>query len=263
MKPSVVFMIRLCGSVKLRCALSAGVPGGPLPRPPGLSFAAARASASSAALASRILASRCSLLATQAGISSPRRAAPCARSSVRSVWFAAFSQPPTSAAELRLRLDHPAIAHRFVFGGVRLDLGAVERDMAELDQSGFPTQPQHLHKQPLQCRAMALAKIADRAEVGPLQCRHCSKVQPLLAAPRNPSRRVHAQTDRTEDRAHGAARRGDEMPAWVASKEQRLAKIREAKAALEAEARAAANDKPGGRGKGPPGTPAEAARRGS
>ncbi|MGH3184258.1 MAG: transposase, partial [Streptosporangiaceae bacterium] len=77
------------------------------------------------------------------------------------------------------------------------------------------------------------------------------------------------QTDRTEDRAHGAERRGDEMPDWVASKERRLAKIREAKpapgseqgAALEAAARAAPADQPAGRGKGPPGTPPDKAQR--
>lgn len=46
--------------------------------------------------------------------------------------------------------------------------------------------------------------------------------------------------DRREDAAHGPDRRGDELPDWVASKQQRLAKIREAKQALEAEARAEA-----------------------
>ncbi len=45
--------------------------------------------------------------------------------------------------------------------------------------------------------------------------------------------------DAAEDRAFGAAARGDEMPEWMANKQQRLAKIREAKAALEAEAKAA------------------------
>jgi transposase len=47
-------------------------------------------------------------------------------------------------------------------------------------------------------------------------------------------------TDRREDAEHGADRRGDELPAWVASKQKRLEKIREAKGALEAEARAKA-----------------------
>src|SRR5918994_1859270 len=45
-------------------------------------------------------------------------------------------------------------------------------------------------------------------------------------------------TDAAEDREHGAERRGDEMPDWVASKMARLARIRAAKAALEAEAKA-------------------------
>src|SRR6266852_1462167 len=51
-----------------------------------------------------------------------------------------------------------------------------------------------------------------------------------------------AQADKAEDRQHGAARRGDEMPDWVADKVQRLAKIRAAKAALEAEARQRAGE---------------------
>ena len=72
------------------------------------------------------------------------------------------------------------------------------------------------------------------------------------------------QVDRAEDRRHGAERRGDEMPDWVASKERRLEKIREAKAALEVEAQAAAADKPPdqvrGRGKGPPTPPGKAQR---
>jgi len=46
-----------------------------------------------------------------------------------------------------------------------------------------------------------------------------------------------AAADAAEDRAH-AGRRGDELPEWVASKQQRIEKIRAARAALEAEARA-------------------------
>jgi len=49
--------------------------------------------------------------------------------------------------------------------------------------------------------------------------------------------------DAAEDRAFGKDKSGEELPRWVADKEQRLAKIREAKAALEAEARAAAEEK--------------------
>ncbi len=46
--------------------------------------------------------------------------------------------------------------------------------------------------------------------------------------------------DAQEDKLHGATRRGDEMPDWIANKQKRLAKIKEAKQALEAEAAAAA-----------------------
>lgn len=47
--------------------------------------------------------------------------------------------------------------------------------------------------------------------------------------------------DAEEDRLYGS-KRGDEMPDWVADKEKRLAKIREAKVELEAEAKAAAEE---------------------
>lgn len=79
--------------------------------------------------------------------------------------------------------------------------------------------------------------------------------------------------DAAEDRELGAAARGDEMPAWMANKQSRLAKIREAKAALEAEAAAAAEraeraeqeerpKKAGGRKPKPPsGVPADKAQR--
>jgi transposase len=49
--------------------------------------------------------------------------------------------------------------------------------------------------------------------------------------------------DAEEDRLFGADKRGDELPDWVKDKARRIAKIREAKAALEAEARAAAEEK--------------------
>src|SRR4051794_7326176 len=45
--------------------------------------------------------------------------------------------------------------------------------------------------------------------------------------------------DREEDKLYGE-RRGDELPDWVSDKQKRLEKIRQAKAELEAEARAAA-----------------------
>lgn len=50
-----------------------------------------------------------------------------------------------------------------------------------------------------------------------------------------------AAADQEEDKLYGG-KRGDEMPDWVADKQKRLAKIRAAKAELEAEAKAAAEE---------------------
>lgn len=47
--------------------------------------------------------------------------------------------------------------------------------------------------------------------------------------------------DAAEDGAHGGDRRGDELPEWAADRQRRLAKIRAAKALLEAEAAAEAD----------------------
>ena len=55
-------------------------------------------------------------------------------------------------------------------------------------------------------------------------------------------------SDAQEDDAHGGDLRGDEMPDWVSDKIQRLARIRAAKAALEAEAKASPPDDDDGPG---------------
>lgn len=49
-------------------------------------------------------------------------------------------------------------------------------------------------------------------------------------------------SDAQEDETHGNTKTGDEMPNWVADKQKRIEKIREAKVALEAEAKAAAEE---------------------
>ena len=131
------------------------------------------------------------------------------------------------------------------------------------------------------CRAAGLAKLGHVALDGTKIKANASKHKAMsygrmaqaeakLAAEVAQWLKQAAATDAAEDRAHGAAQRGDEMPAWVANKEQRLAKIRAAKAALEAEARAAAaakakSDSPPDDGAGGPGTstavPADKAQR--
>jgi transposase len=120
------------------------------------------------------------------------------------------------------------------------------------------------------CRQAGLVKLGHVALDGTKIKANASKhkamsyarmveAEPKLAAEVAGWLQAAGRADRAEDRMHGVERRGDEMPEWVASKERRLEKIRQAKAALEAEAQAAAADKPGG--KSPPGTPPGKAQR--
>jgi transposase len=60
--------------------------------------------------------------------------------------------------------------------------------------------------------------------------------EPKLAAEVQAWLNAAERQDRAEDAEHGADLRGDEMPDWVADKQRRLERIREAKAQLEAEA---------------------------
>ena len=66
-----------------------------------------------------------------------------------------------------------------------------------------------------------------------------------LAAEVDELLRRAGEVDEEEDRRYGRDRRGDELPEELAFREGRLRKIREAKAALEAEARAAAAESEG------------------
>jgi transposase len=59
--------------------------------------------------------------------------------------------------------------------------------------------------------------------------------------------------DAREDAECGPDRRGDELPSWVANKQERVQRIRAAKGALEAEARAADEAKRAAAGPPPPG----------
>jgi transposase len=71
--------------------------------------------------------------------------------------------------------------------------------------------------------------------------RRMQETEPALAAEVARWLTEAEAADTREDGEPGAEHRGDELPAWVANKQERLAKIRAAKAALEAEARAAAS----------------------
>jgi transposase len=98
------------------------------------------------------------------------------------------------------------------------------------------------------CRAAGLVKLGHVALDGTKVKANASKHKAMsYGRMREVERKLAAEVaawfaraaaiDAEEDRAHGPDRRGDELPAWVADKQARLAKIREAKAALEAEAK--------------------------
>ena len=132
----------------------------------------------------------------------------------------------------------------------------------------------------LLCRAAGLVELGhvalDGTKVKANASKHKAmsharmvKAAPELAAEIAGWFEAAAAADAAEDAAFGADKRGDELPDWVADKEKRLAKIREAKAALEAEAEAQAEEKAkqppkhrGGRKpKTPPGKPKPGAQR--
>lgn len=94
------------------------------------------------------------------------------------------------------------------------------------------------------CRQAGLAKLGHVALDGTKVKANASKrkamsygrmkeEEPKLAAAVDQMLKAAKEKDAAEDTEHGEKLRGDEMPAWAATKVDRLAKIREAKAAIE------------------------------
>ncbi len=139
------------------------------------------------------------------------------------------------------------------------------------------------------CRQAGLAKLghvaldgtkiqANASKRKAMSYRRMAKAEAGLAAEVAGWLAAADAADGADDAQFGAERHGDEMPAWMARKADRLAKIQQAKAALEAEAEAeaaakvaadgAADDtrprgkgKPGRKPKRPPGVPKDTAQR--
>jgi transposase len=99
------------------------------------------------------------------------------------------------------------------------------------------------------CQAAGLVKLGHVAVDGTklkanasrhkaMSYKHMKQQEPKLAAEVQGWLDQAAAADAAEDAAHGADRRGDEMPDWMADKQRRLERIRAAKAQLEAEAKA-------------------------
>src|ERR1700675_935336 len=179
-KPFLVGITRLSGSVKLRCALSLGSagtgldlrPGRPLPPSPepsssGFEAALALASASSAAFFSaaqrgffRRGLGGTNLLEPLLFVGHPLGHLVATLRGfeltiLSLVGLGGLSQPALDLRRKpRLGLFHPAIAHRLVDPGIGLDLGAVERHMAKLHEPRLATQRKNLPEQAREGRQM-------------------------------------------------------------------------------------------------------------
>jgi transposase len=99
------------------------------------------------------------------------------------------------------------------------------------------------------CREAGLVKLGHVALDGTKLKANASKhkamsyarmkeLEPKLAAEVQQWLERAAREDEDDDGEHGLDARGDELPDWVANKQKRLEKLREAKAALEAEGKA-------------------------
>ena len=99
------------------------------------------------------------------------------------------------------------------------------------------------------CQAAGLVKLGHVAVDGTklkanaskhksMSYKHMVSQEPKLAAEVASWLDKADAADAVEDAEHGAGRRGDETPAWMADKQRRLERIRAAKAQLEAEAKA-------------------------
>lgn len=101
------------------------------------------------------------------------------------------------------------------------------------------------------CREAGLVKLghvaldgtkvkANASKHKAMSYKRMKEAEPVLAAEVEEWLKKAESTDADEDDEHGKGRRGDELPDWVKSKQKKLEKIREAKARLEAEAKAEA-----------------------
>ncbi len=168
------------------------------------------------------------LYAYARGVRSSRKIAQACERDIGFMVVAALARPDfRTVAKFRAR-HLAALADLFV-GVLRLCQKAGLVRLGHIAVDGTKIKANASRHKAMSYRRMAETEPALRAEV-----------KRLLAE--------HAATDRAEDKAHGRGRRGDELPAHLRTKQRRLAKIAEAKAALEAEARERAKNE-GGEGR--------------
>jgi hypothetical protein len=104
--------------------------------------------------------------------------------------------------EALLGLAHPLVAHRLGLGGVGFDLGAIDGDVPELDQSRRLAELEHLHEQRAERRQMLLAERRHAVVVRVLIARQHPKRHVLVGRPLDRTRGRLADAVRVHQERH-------------------------------------------------------------
>ncbi len=133
-------------------------------------------------------------------------------------------QHPDYRSIARFRARHLEALSELFVEALRLCAEAGLVALGHLALDGTKLRANASRRKAMSYERMTKAEAALQAEIAELRARAKALLEKAEA------------TDRAEDERYGPDRRGDELPAELARRETRLAAIREAKAALEAEA---------------------------
>ncbi len=133
-------------------------------------------------------------------------------------------QHPDYRSIARFRARHLEALSELFVEALRLCAEAGLVALGHLALDGTKSRANASRRKAMSYERMTKAEAALQAEIAELRARAKALLEKAEA------------TDRAEDERYGPDRRGDELPAELARRETRLAAIREAKAALEAEA---------------------------
>ena len=99
-------------------------------------------------------------------------------------------------------LLHPRVAHRFVLGGVGLDLGPIHRHLPKLDQPGLPAHQDHLLEKRRKRRPVTFPKITHRSEIRLVASRQKPKRHAVNHLRRDPARRKRSRAVGVQQHLH-------------------------------------------------------------
>ena len=151
--------------------------------------------------------------------------------SSRKIELATVEEVPYRVLAANSRPDHDSIAHfrkrhLAALAGLFVQVLAMAKQMGLVKLGHVALDGTKVKANASKHKAMSYGRMAK------VEPRLAQEVQTLLDAAK--------QADQTEDSKYGKGKRGDELPDEIKGKETRLKKIREAKAALEEQAKAQA-----------------------